>query len=168
MARFAQINHKLERNKIMHEKFWKEIREDYNKLAHLAGVVDKYLAPLVTVSFVSNTFFICVQLYNSLKWVYWKLNERVEHFVLEFVWGLWKLPITFSHSGSSLLELQLWLFTAPGFMTRAENLCKFSIRFLQNTIAARFNIELTQKTKFKNYYFRSVVSLNKLTRLQLL
>ncbi|RZC39788.1 zinc finger protein 2-like [Asbolus verrucosus] len=66
-ARFSQINKRLENSKVVHEKFWKEIREDYNKLAHLTGVVDRHLSPLITISFVSNTFFICVQLYNSLK-----------------------------------------------------------------------------------------------------
>ncbi|KAJ3633307.1 hypothetical protein MTP99_010264 [Tenebrio molitor] len=66
-ARFAQINRRLANNKVMHEKFWKEIREDYTKLAHLTQVVDKHIAALVTISFVSNAFFICVQLYNSLK-----------------------------------------------------------------------------------------------------
>jgi gustatory receptor len=66
-ARFAQINTRLLNNKVMYEKFWKEIREDYSKLAHLTQVVDKHLAALVAISFVSNAFFICVQLYNSLK-----------------------------------------------------------------------------------------------------
>jgi hypothetical protein len=33
----------------------------------LTQVVDKHIAALVTISFVSNAFFICVQLYNSLK-----------------------------------------------------------------------------------------------------
>lgn len=51
----------------MHEKFWKEIREDYSKVAHLVQVVDKHLAALVTISFFNNAFFLCVQLYNSLK-----------------------------------------------------------------------------------------------------
>ncbi|KYB27621.1 Gustatory receptor for sugar taste 64f-like Protein [Tribolium castaneum] len=66
-SRFAQINHRLKNNKLLHEKFWREIREDYNKLAHLTAVVDRNIAALVVISFVSNAFFICVQLYNSLK-----------------------------------------------------------------------------------------------------
>ena len=66
-ARFAQINRRLKTNRVMHEKFWKEIREDYSKVAHLVQVVDKHLAALVTISFFNNAFFLCVQLYNSLK-----------------------------------------------------------------------------------------------------
>lgn len=54
---------------IMHEKFWKEIREDYNRLSRLCRTVDEHLAPLVIISFINNLFFICVQLYNSLKCV---------------------------------------------------------------------------------------------------
>ncbi|KAF2904316.1 hypothetical protein ILUMI_01844, partial [Ignelater luminosus] len=65
--RFQQVSNKIENTKIMYEQFWRKIREDYNRLYFLCAVLDKHIGPLVVVSFVSNLFFICIQLYNSLK-----------------------------------------------------------------------------------------------------
>lgn len=67
----------------MHEKFWKEIREDYNRLWRLCRTVDQHLSPLVIISFINNLFFICVQLYNSLKYEHqnhyiWLLCYRID------------------------------------------------------------------------------------------
>ncbi|KAG5891349.1 hypothetical protein JTB14_034415 [Gonioctena quinquepunctata] len=65
-ARFKQIVRRLKNNKVMHEKFWREIRLDYQKLYHLWKSVEENLSFLVLVSYMLNIFFLCVQLYNSL------------------------------------------------------------------------------------------------------
>ncbi|CAH1183192.1 unnamed protein product [Phaedon cochleariae] len=65
-ARFKQINQNLENSKIMHEKFWSEMRQDYLKLHKLCKSIDKHLAFLVAVSYTHNIYFLCIQLYNSL------------------------------------------------------------------------------------------------------
>ncbi|KAJ8940981.1 hypothetical protein NQ318_011714, partial [Aromia moschata] len=66
-ARFKQIVKRLENNKVMHEKFWREIRQDYHKLYHLSKTVEKHFAILVFVSYVHNIYFLCIQLYNSIR-----------------------------------------------------------------------------------------------------
>ncbi|KAK5646352.1 hypothetical protein RI129_004816 [Pyrocoelia pectoralis] len=65
--RFKQLSKRIENTKMTHESFWKQVREDYDKLAVLCVNTDKQIGPLVTVSYVSNLMFICLQLYNSLK-----------------------------------------------------------------------------------------------------
>ncbi|KAJ8918493.1 hypothetical protein NQ315_008191 [Exocentrus adspersus] len=65
-ARFKQIVWRLENNKVMHEKFWKEIRQDYHRLYHLSKTVEKHIALLVLISYIHNIFFLCIQLYNSI------------------------------------------------------------------------------------------------------
>ncbi|KAK4879371.1 hypothetical protein RN001_007517 [Aquatica leii] len=66
-VRFKQISKRIQSTDSIHGTFWKEIREDYDKLSALCSVIDKQIGPLVTISYVSNLFFICIQLYNSLK-----------------------------------------------------------------------------------------------------
>ncbi|XP_018561572.1 gustatory receptor for sugar taste 64e-like [Anoplophora glabripennis] len=65
--RFKQIVRRLENNKVMHEKFWKEIRQDYQRLYHLSKTVEKHMALLVLISYIHNIFFLCIQLYNSIR-----------------------------------------------------------------------------------------------------
>ncbi|KAL3281743.1 hypothetical protein HHI36_004947 [Cryptolaemus montrouzieri] len=67
--RFTQIANKIESKKFQDsdDKFWRETREDFNKICKLSRVIDENLSALVIVSFINNTFFICIQLYNSLK-----------------------------------------------------------------------------------------------------
>ncbi|KAF5282706.1 hypothetical protein FQR65_LT02703 [Abscondita terminalis] len=66
-VRFKQISKRIQSTEVVHENFWKQIREDYNRLSVLCSIVDRQIGPLVTISYVSNLFFICIQLYNSLK-----------------------------------------------------------------------------------------------------
>ncbi|XP_074030839.1 gustatory receptor for sugar taste 64e [Leptinotarsa decemlineata] len=65
-SKFEQIFKRLEINKVTHEKFWKEIRHDYQKLYNLSKSLEKHLSFLVLVSYFHNIFFLCIQLYNSL------------------------------------------------------------------------------------------------------
>ncbi|KAJ8930487.1 hypothetical protein NQ314_016714 [Rhamnusium bicolor] len=65
-AKFRQIVKRLENNKVMHEKFWREIRQDYHRLYHLCKTVEEQLALLVLISYIHNIFFLCIQLYNSI------------------------------------------------------------------------------------------------------
>lgn len=49
----------------MSAKFWSTIREDYNRVARLVTDIDDIINKTVFVSFASNLFFICLQLYNA-------------------------------------------------------------------------------------------------------
>ncbi|GLV41644.1 Gustatory receptor 64e [Carabus blaptoides fortunei] len=65
--RFKQLNRKVYHAKVKNEQFWKEVREDYTRLAMLCKSLDNAISHLVTLSFGNNLFFICVQLFNTLK-----------------------------------------------------------------------------------------------------
>ncbi|XP_045471607.1 gustatory receptor for sugar taste 64e-like isoform X2 [Harmonia axyridis] len=69
-VRFKQIAETIQNKNLQEsdDKYWRETREDFNKLYQLCTVVDKHISLLVTVSFANNIFFICIQLYNSLKY----------------------------------------------------------------------------------------------------
>ncbi|XP_044750456.1 uncharacterized protein LOC123310843 [Coccinella septempunctata] len=68
-VRFKQIAEAIQKKNFQDtdDKYWRETREDFNRLYQLCTVVDKHISLLVTVSFTNNIFFICIQLYNSLK-----------------------------------------------------------------------------------------------------
>nr|APC94254.1 gustatory receptor 7 [Pyrrhalta maculicollis] len=51
----------------MHHQFWREIRQDYHKLYILCKKMDKHISFLVLISYMHNIFFLCIQLYNSLR-----------------------------------------------------------------------------------------------------
>ncbi|XP_030761275.1 gustatory receptor for sugar taste 64f-like [Sitophilus oryzae] len=65
--KFNQIAIKIKEYKNPPISFWKEIREDYYKVSCLTKVVDAQIAGLVLISFINNIFFLCIQLYNSIK-----------------------------------------------------------------------------------------------------
>ncbi|XP_076270010.1 gustatory receptor for sugar taste 64e-like isoform X1 [Rhynchophorus ferrugineus] len=65
--KFNQISNRIKQYKNPPMKFWKEIREDYYKVSYLTKVVDVQIAGLVLISFINNIFFLCIQLYNSIK-----------------------------------------------------------------------------------------------------
>ncbi|KAL1491553.1 hypothetical protein ABEB36_012132 [Hypothenemus hampei] len=65
--KFNQISSRIEHSKNPPSKFWKEIREDYYKVSNLTKFVDTQIAGLVLISFLNNIFFLCIQLYNSIK-----------------------------------------------------------------------------------------------------
>lgn len=54
--------------------FFKEIREDYNRLAYLCQHLDRVLSNLIVVSYTTNLSFILVQLFNSLRYL---LQEKI-------------------------------------------------------------------------------------------
>ncbi|KAH1024029.1 hypothetical protein HUJ05_003595 [Dendroctonus ponderosae] len=65
--KFNQISNRIKQSKNPPHKFWKEIREDYYRVSNLTKVVDIQIAGLVLISFLNNIFFLCIQLYNSIK-----------------------------------------------------------------------------------------------------
>ncbi|CAG9768452.1 unnamed protein product [Ceutorhynchus assimilis] len=65
--KFNLISRRIKQNQSPPNKFWKEIREDYFRVSYLTRVVDKQIAGLVLISFLNNIFFLCIQLYNSIK-----------------------------------------------------------------------------------------------------
>ncbi|KAF5297660.1 hypothetical protein FQA39_LY11991 [Lamprigera yunnana] len=66
-ARFKQVSNRIKAAENVGETFWRKVREDYDRLSVLCSNVDKQIGPLITISYVSNLFFICIQLYNSFK-----------------------------------------------------------------------------------------------------
>jgi gustatory receptor len=49
------------------ESFWKQTRENYISLTQLAETLNHYISHIVLLSFASNLYFICLQLFISLK-----------------------------------------------------------------------------------------------------
>lgn len=47
--------------------FWMNMREQYAKLCNLVAIVDKRISHMVLLSFFNNLFFICRQLFESLR-----------------------------------------------------------------------------------------------------
>lgn len=45
--------------------YWIEIRTHYVMLGNLVELVDRHISILVVISFASNLYFICLQLFNS-------------------------------------------------------------------------------------------------------
>ncbi|XP_045542501.1 gustatory receptor for sugar taste 64e-like [Papilio machaon] len=68
-SRLEQVNEKIVkvRGKNMPQHFWRTVREDYNRAASLVRRVDEAIGAIIFISFANNLFFICLQLYNTLK-----------------------------------------------------------------------------------------------------
>ncbi|RVE52037.1 hypothetical protein evm_003315 [Chilo suppressalis] len=68
-ARLEHINAKLlaAQGKYLPEIFWRTIRQDYCRITQLVRRVDEVISGIVLISFASNLFFICLQLYNTLE-----------------------------------------------------------------------------------------------------
>jgi gustatory receptor len=49
------------------EQFWKQTREHYTSLTHLTDTLNICISHIVLLSFASNLYFICLQLFNSLR-----------------------------------------------------------------------------------------------------
>jgi gustatory receptor len=49
------------------EQFWKQARENYTSLTQLTEALNHCISHIVLLSFASNLYFICLQLFNSLK-----------------------------------------------------------------------------------------------------
>ncbi|XP_025834951.1 gustatory receptor for sugar taste 64e-like isoform X2 [Agrilus planipennis] len=68
--RFRQISRRLRlflREKISDIDRWREIREDYQRLAILTKTVDNAIGNITCLCFASNLTFIIIQLFNSLR-----------------------------------------------------------------------------------------------------
>lgn len=48
-------------------KFWREARQLYDNLCCLTRTVDEHISHLVLLCLASDLYFICLQLFNSLK-----------------------------------------------------------------------------------------------------
>lgn len=68
-TRFDQYNRRLlaARGRPMSEAFWWSMRTDYNRLAELVVFVDRRVSSLVVLSCLSNLYFVCFLLFNSIK-----------------------------------------------------------------------------------------------------
>ncbi|OWR43946.1 putative chemosensory receptor 1 [Danaus plexippus plexippus] len=50
----------------MPSTFWRNVREDYNRITSLVRKVDKVIGGVIFISFANNLFFICFQLLHTL------------------------------------------------------------------------------------------------------
>lgn len=68
-TRFRQYNRRLQaaRCRPMTEAFWWSARNDYNRLAELVVFVDRRVSSLLALSCLSNLYFACYLLYNTIK-----------------------------------------------------------------------------------------------------
>ncbi|KDR23821.1 gustatory receptor for sugar taste 64f-like isoform X2 [Zootermopsis nevadensis] len=68
-SRFRLLNNhlRLALGKVKPEEFWREVREDYNSLSVLTKYLDSCISSIVLLSFATNMFYICQQLYNTLR-----------------------------------------------------------------------------------------------------
>ncbi|VEN59931.1 unnamed protein product, partial [Callosobruchus maculatus] len=66
-SKFDQIVDKIKFSKIADVMFWRAIREDYQKVCKLCLVVEEHISPLILISYMHDIFFLCMQLYNSLR-----------------------------------------------------------------------------------------------------
>ncbi|XP_025832054.1 gustatory receptor for sugar taste 64e-like [Agrilus planipennis] len=69
--RFRQLCVHIEdsiKRKVNNIDFWKNIREDYNKLCILTGIIDDNISSITLLSFVANLYFILTQLFNTLRY----------------------------------------------------------------------------------------------------
>nr|CAI5818949.1 unnamed protein product [Callosobruchus analis] len=66
-SKFDQIVEKIKFNKIADKIFWRNIREDYQKVCSLCMLVEEHISPLILISYMHDIFFLCMQLYNSLR-----------------------------------------------------------------------------------------------------
>lgn len=68
-ARFAQLNERLQgaRGRVMPAHFWYAMRCDYNRLAELVEFVDAHISGVLVWSCLSNLYFVCFLIFNSIK-----------------------------------------------------------------------------------------------------
>ncbi|XP_060517773.1 gustatory receptor for sugar taste 64e-like [Cylas formicarius] len=68
-SRFQQISKRLSEKNLKHStiSFWREIREDYDRLANLCKELDSNISPLILLSYSLNMFYLLIQLYHSLE-----------------------------------------------------------------------------------------------------
>ncbi|XP_077285082.1 gustatory receptor for sugar taste 64f-like [Arctopsyche grandis] len=67
--RFEQLNDRLDsvKGKNVSEVFWRNAREEYVHLSMVVKKIDKFMNGIVFLSFTNNIYFVCLQLFNSLK-----------------------------------------------------------------------------------------------------
>ncbi|KAG6447960.1 hypothetical protein O3G_MSEX005246 [Manduca sexta] len=68
VSRLEQVNKRIVavKGRYLPPSFWRTMREDYNRAAHLVKVVDDIIGSVIFISFASNLFFICLQLLHTL------------------------------------------------------------------------------------------------------
>lgn len=49
------------------QKFWRQIREDYNNMSNIVSHLDQILSNIIILSYSLNLTFILIQLFNSLR-----------------------------------------------------------------------------------------------------
>ncbi|XP_050309714.1 gustatory receptor for sugar taste 64f-like [Anthonomus grandis grandis] len=88
---YCRISLKMQKHKGNCVLFWKEIREDYDRLASFCKELDEHLSPIILLSFFLNIFFLLIQLYHSLEKI--ALIVRKVYFIFSFVYLIFKTSI---------------------------------------------------------------------------
>ncbi|CAG9768448.1 unnamed protein product [Ceutorhynchus assimilis] len=90
--RFQQIyqkldleSHKYSNNSVI---FWKQIREDYDRLASFCKELDAHISAIVLLSYFLNIFFLLIQLYHSLESISLTLGKI--YFIFSFGYLIFK------------------------------------------------------------------------------
>ncbi|XP_055704361.1 gustatory receptor for sugar taste 64f-like [Phlebotomus papatasi] len=66
---------KIVEGKCMPVAFWAQQKKDYQLLCGLIEMMDRTMAHIIVQSFFSNLYYICVQLLNSLKYLFPNLSR---------------------------------------------------------------------------------------------
>ncbi|XP_068082831.1 gustatory receptor for sugar taste 64f-like [Anabrus simplex] len=133
-SRFRQLNYRLteDRPEVLSREEWRQYRTDYNNLSQLTKTVNSNVSKLVLLSFGNNLYFICCQLYNSVR-------PRSSS-ILNFVYFYWSFGfLILKTCGVSLLAADIYeLSKAPRgilFSVPTENYCVEVERFLTQVIS---------------------------------
>nr|WJJ63346.1 gustatory receptor 6 [Pachyrhinus yasumatsui] len=88
--RFQQISEKLRKeiHKSNSLSFWREMREDYDRLASFCKELDSHVSIIVLLSYFLNIFFLLIQLYHTLESVF--LIIRKIYFTFSFGYLIFK------------------------------------------------------------------------------
>ncbi|XP_045488435.1 gustatory receptor for sugar taste 64f-like [Pieris rapae] len=120
-----QINKKLlsSEGQFLPSSFWKKLREDYSTATRLVRIFDHYINTIIFVSFASNLFFICLQLFyilslfNGYEYIVYMLTS------ITFIMGrslIVALIASKVHSATQVAAPVLYAVPSPVYCTEVQ------------------------------------------------
>ncbi|XP_050307283.1 gustatory receptor for sugar taste 64e-like [Anthonomus grandis grandis] len=99
-SRFNQISERIKKEHatVQTVLFWKEIRQDYDRLCHLCVDLNNKISHMLLLSYFQNIAFILVQLFNSLK-EFPRIFEKI-YFIYSSCYLLFKTISVSLHASS--------------------------------------------------------------------
>lgn len=104
----------------MSQHFWALRRTQYEQMCDLISAVDKKISHLIFFSYSANLFFICKQLFESLRWFYCQYKMKI--FLYIDLWFQTNISNALSHD----LFLVLTHFSVSTFNS-FRSFCYFDI-----------------------------------------